>query len=119
MIPIHLADGRKPPPSPTSSPAKNATPNPASTTLANATSVLAWAVSCPPWNPHSWNRYAYTENNPLRYTDPTGLYKFGDCSGTAERCLAQEQRFRDSMAKAKEALKGLDPKSKEGRWGTD
>jgi RHS repeat-associated protein len=68
-----------------------------------------------PWNPQSWNRYAYTENNPLRYTDPTGLYKFGDCSGTAEPCLAQEQRFRDSIAKAKEALKGLDPKSKEAK----
>ncbi len=68
-----------------------------------------------PWNPQSWNRYAYTENNPLRYTDPTGLYKFGDCSGTAEQCLAQEQRFRDSIAKAQEALKGLDPNSKEAK----
>ncbi|PYU36942.1 MAG: hypothetical protein DMG54_35345 [Acidobacteria bacterium] len=68
-----------------------------------------------PWNPQSWNRYAYTENNPLRYTDPTGLYKFGDCSGTAEQCLAQERRFRDSISKAKEALKGLDPKSKEAK----
>ena len=64
-----------------------------------------------PWNPQSWNRYAYVENNPLRYTDPTGLYKFGDCSGTAKQCLADEQRFRDSITKAKESLKNLDPKS--------
>jgi RHS repeat-associated protein len=68
-----------------------------------------------PWNPQSWNRYAYTENNPLRYTDPTGLYKFGNCSGTEEQCKADQQRFRDSIAKAKEALKGLDPNSKEAK----
>jgi RHS repeat-associated protein len=68
-----------------------------------------------PWNPQSWNRYAYVENNPLRYTDPTGLYKFGDCSGTSAQCLADEQRFRDSIAKAKEALNGLDPKSDQAK----
>jgi hypothetical protein len=25
-----------------------------------------------PTDPQSWNRYSYTNNNPLRYTDPTG-----------------------------------------------
>ena len=68
-----------------------------------------------PWNPQSWNRYAYTENNPLRYTDPTGLYKFGNCSGTDDQCQADRQRYRDSIAKANEALKGLDPNSKEAK----
>lgn len=29
-----------------------------------------------PTNPQSWNRYAYALNNPLRYTDPSGLYCF-------------------------------------------
>jgi len=29
-----------------------------------------------PWEPQSWNRYAYIDNNPLRYTDQTGLYKW-------------------------------------------
>src|SRR5205085_5936893 len=68
-----------------------------------------------PWNPQSWNRYAYVENNPLRYTDPTGLYKFGKCSGNADQCKAEQQRFRDSITKAKESLKNLDPNSKEAK----
>jgi RHS repeat-associated protein len=68
-----------------------------------------------PWSPQTWNRYAYVENNPLRYTDPTGLYKWGNCSGTADQCKAEQQRFRDSIAKAQEALKGLDPNSKEAK----
>src|SRR5205809_5548113 len=68
-----------------------------------------------PCNPQSWNRYAYVENNPLRYTDPTGLYKWGNCSGNADQCKAEQQRYRDSITKAKESLKNLDPNSKEAK----
>jgi RHS repeat-associated protein len=73
-----------------------------------------------PWDPQTWNRYSYTLNNPLRYTDPLGLYVWGNCTGPADsgdldRCKAEQQRFRDSITKAREALKGLDPNSKEAK----
>jgi RHS repeat-associated protein len=65
-----------------------------------------------PWNPQSWNRYSYTENNPLRYTDPTGLFKWGKCQ-ILENCEADKQRFRDSLKKLKDAAAGLPENSDE------
>ena len=35
------------------------------------------------FNPQTWNRYLYTLNNPLAFTDPTGMY---ECSGTEKEC---------------------------------
>src|SRR5713101_2323482 len=46
-------------------------------------------------NPQSWNRYAYTLNNPLRYMDPTGelwmaaesnTYTWADECGEKQTC---------------------------------
>ena len=39
-------------------------------------------------NPQSWNRYSYVNNNPVRYTDPTGHMlddgcNSGQCGGSA------------------------------------
>ena len=68
-----------------------------------------------PGNPQTWNRYSYALNGPVRYTDPFGLYVWGNCSSDPDKCQADEKRFRDSIAKAHEALKGLDPDSKEAK----
>lgn len=33
------------------------------------------------YNPQTWNRYSYTLNNPLKYTDATGLFVWDDSMG--------------------------------------
>jgi len=42
-------------------------------------SVKAGPAAVDPTNPQSWNRYAYVNNSPLRYTDPLGLF-LHDCA---------------------------------------
>ncbi len=66
-----------------------------------------------PWMPQSWNRYAYTLNNPLRFTDPTGLYEWGACSGTDKECDSYKKRFKDSLSYLKTARDSFDKKSRE------
>jgi RHS repeat-associated protein len=62
-------------------------------------------------DPQTWNRYVYARNNPLRYTDPLGLYPSPayNCSDTETSCLNDEQRriLENSKVKVgKETLSG-------------
>ncbi len=66
-----------------------------------------------PWEPQSWNRYAYALNNPLKFTDPTGLYEWGACSGSDKDCDSYRKRFRESLSYLKTARDSYDKKSRE------
>ncbi|HYV24763.1 MAG TPA: RHS repeat-associated core domain-containing protein [Pyrinomonadaceae bacterium] len=50
-------------------------------------------------SPQTWNRYSYTTNNPLKYVDPLGLFKWGRSLGgdASDDDLRQE---RDSLQRS-------------------
>jgi len=80
------------------------------------------------YDPQSWNRYSFTLNNPLKYTDPSGLYVWDISLGgtltddqlreTANRfegsdrqayldVIARRQAFRNERAQAERARDAL------------
>jgi len=51
--------------------------------------------------PQTWNRYSYTINNPLKYTDPFGMYI---CNGTKDQCKDVEKGLKN-LEKARDSFK--------------
>jgi RHS repeat-associated protein len=67
-----------------------------------------------PDDPQSWNRYAYVGNNPLRYVDPLGLYKFATtCADDDTACKDQQQQFVVGLKALREAANNLEKGSNE------
>jgi len=73
-------------------------------------------------SPTSWNRYSYTRNNPLAFTDPTGMYEVsctsGD-SGCQAAAAAFEEQRQLNLASVDELISGTakafgDPGEKNG-----
>lgn len=63
-----------------------------------------------PSDPQTWHRYAYALNNPLFYTDPTGMYV---CKGNKEQCEQFTTRLGEAKANLEKIKTTYGEKSKE------
>ena len=67
-----------------------------------------------PWNPQSWNRYAYVMNDPVSRFDPDGLFDYTKpCGPNDALCQENHKRFEDSLARARQLANSLAKGSKE------
>jgi hypothetical protein len=55
--------------------------------------------------PQSWNMYSYSLNNPLAFTDPTGMYVCEDSTNCDSK---NDQNFAKALAAAQSAVNNMD-----------
>jgi RHS repeat-associated protein len=68
-----------------------------------------------PWDPQTWNRYAYARNNPLNIVDPTGLYDLvNNCAADNEKCNKQFQQHAKDLRNGLSNLQKRVDKMKDG-----
>jgi RHS repeat-associated protein len=81
------------------------------------TSVDPSQASARPGSPQSWNRYSYALNDPLRYSDPSGLTEFDDLRGPGvgnPQDSEEEERHRQQEYLAQQAANEADAAALEG-----
>jgi RHS repeat-associated protein len=61
-------------------------------------------IGASPKNPQTWNMYSYGLNNPLRITDPTGLYV---CEDSTDCNSTNDKNFAAALSAARDAANNL------------
>ena len=68
-----------------------------------------------PDDPQTWNRYTYGLNNPLRYSDPTGLYNLDSGCLKDKNCSQYAKNLRNGIADLTKAVNGMNDGAEKDR----